>query len=249
MRKVLVHYHLFKNAGSSVDYILKNAFQENWRNYDPGDPPHLVSGDMLLEYLNENESLEALSSHMLVPPVPTKGIRILPILFLREPITRVMSSYLFEWKKQKFLDEPCGTLASYIETKFATPRVSAIEEFQCIRIGNNDTSRVKPEGSLSDEEILNNAKAVISGLPAFGLVDRFDESMERFNKAYASEFPALKFHSVARNTTQSLDRSLQDRFEEIEENVGTELFNELVRRNQLDIKLYQYACGLFDAGK
>lgn len=247
MRKVLVHYHLFKNAGSSVDFILESAYQDKWRNYDPGDPPHLVSGDMLLEYLKENQSLEALSSHMLVPPVPVSDIEIYPILFIREPITRIMSAYLFEWKKQKFLDEPCGSLSEYIEKKFAVRRVSAIEEFQCVRISNDDTARVKPDKSLTDEQLLNNAKNMLRSLPTFGLVDRFDESMDKFNNTYASEFPKLKFHNVAKNTTQSLSRTMQEKFDEIENNIGSELFNELLLRNQLDIKLYQYACGLFDA--
>lgn len=247
MRKVLVHYHLFKNAGSSIDFILKTAFQDKWENYDPGDPPHLLSGDMLVEYLEKNEALEAISSHMLVPPVPVSNIEIYPILFIREPITRVMSAYLFEWKKQKGLEEPSGSLSEYIESKFASPRVSAIEEFQCIRIGNDDSSRVKPVNQLTDEQILNNAKKVLKDLPAFGLVDRFDESMEKFNTAYGSEFPELEFHNVERNTTQSTRLTVQERFEKMEGEIGKELFDELILRNQLDIKLYQYACGLFDA--
>lgn len=247
MRKVLVHYHLFKNAGSSIDFILQNAFEDKWVNYDPGDPPHLVSGDMLVSYLEENPSLEALSSHMLVPPLPVSDIQIFPILFIREPITRVMSAYLFEWKKQKGLEEPCGTLAEYIEAKLNAPRVNAIEDFQCIRIGNDDQSRVKPPKGLNDEQIFNNAVTVLNGLPAFGLVDKFDESMAWFNAAYSSEFPSLKFHNVARNTTQKIGRTLQERFEEMEALVGKELFDELLLRNQLDIKLYQYACGKFNA--
>ncbi len=246
MRKVIVHYHLFKNAGSSVDHILKGAFEERWQNYDPGDPPHLVSGNMLADYLSENPQLDALSSHMLVPPLPAMNVELLPIVFLREPITRVMSAYLFEWKKQKHLDKPSGTLAEYIEEKFNRPRMNAIENFQCLRLGNDDPAKISAS-SKTDEEILQTATNFIGSLPAFGLVHRFDDSMDLFQRVYGSTFSELRFENVAKNTTQSISLSVQERFEQIEEQIGKELFDELVLRNQLDIKLFQYACGLFDA--
>ena len=42
-RHIVVHYHLFKNAGSSIDHLLKIAYADSWINHDPGDLPHLVS--------------------------------------------------------------------------------------------------------------------------------------------------------------------------------------------------------------
>jgi len=246
MRNVIVHYHLFKNAGSSVDHILHSTFGEKWVNYDPGDPPHLVSGQMLADYLDDNPQLDALSSHMLVPPLPATNIGLHPIIFLREPITRVMSAYLFEWQKQKQLDKPSGSLTEYIESKFDKPRTNAIENFQCLRLCNDDPNRIKAT-LKTDEELLQTAMNFISSLPAFGLVHRFDDSMDLFQSVYGRYFSDLKFESVTKNSTQNIDLNFQERIDHIEAQIGKKLFDELVLRNQLDIKLFQYACGLFDA--
>jgi len=49
LRKIIVHYHLFKNAGSSVDHLLKKAYADGqWVNHDPGEPPHMISSSELL---------------------------------------------------------------------------------------------------------------------------------------------------------------------------------------------------------
>lgn len=224
-----------------------NAYQDRWVNHDPGDPPHHLSSLELAEFIQSNHHLKAMSSHMLVPPVPKCDVEIFPMVFIREPITRVMSAYLFEWKKQKNTAEPIGPLSDYIATKFAHPRCNAIEEFQCLRLGNKDPSRRSPDLNRSDFDILQDAKDFLFELPTFGIVDRFDESLERFDENYGDLFPEISFENVALNTTQSTSLSLDERYEKIRNEIGVELFSELLARNQLDIQLYHYSCGLFDA--
>lgn len=246
-RRLLVHYHLFKNAGSSVDHLLKAAYGDHWVNHDPGDPPHLISANELVDFIDDNEHLRAMSSHMLVPPLPDCDVDVYPIVFLREPISRVMSAYLFEWKKQKQVSEPIGSLSEYLDDKFSNPRANAIEDFQCLRLGNRDPSRRNPDLKRSDTEILSDGKSFITSLPVFGLVDRFSESIARFGEQYSSFFPEVSFTSVNRNSTQDTAISLDERYQKILDQIGPTLFAELVQRNQLDIRLYEYACGLFDA--
>lgn len=247
MRKIIVHYHLFKNAGSSVDHLLKDAYgTEQWVNYDPGDPPHLVSSAELLKFIKENEHLRAMSSHMLVPPLPlVEELTVYPMVFIREPITRVMSAYLFEWQKQKGAEAPIGTLAEYIHSKFSKQRGNAIEDFQCLRLGNKNPESRHSDSTRSDEDCLQDAKDFLKSLDVFGLVDRFPESMHQFERAYGESFPEITFKDVAVNTTQKVSTTLQDRYSKIENKIGSELYSQLILRNQLDIKLYQFACGLF----
>lgn len=70
MRHVLLHYHIFKNAGSSVDAALAGCFGPAWSSYD-ADPvwTNITTGD-LFAYLREHESLRALSSHQARWPEP-----------------------------------------------------------------------------------------------------------------------------------------------------------------------------------
>lgn len=42
MNNVVVHYHIFKNAGSIVDWILKKNFGELARKFDGPDPEGTV---------------------------------------------------------------------------------------------------------------------------------------------------------------------------------------------------------------
>ena len=249
MRNIIVHYHLFKNAGSSVDHLLKTAYgNEQWVNHDPGEPPHLVSSNALLEFIEQNKNLKAMSSHMLVPPLPfTEGLAVHPIVFIREPITRIMSAYLFEWQKQKGTEKPIGTLAEYIHSKFSVPRASAIEDFQCLRLGNKNPELTHSDSTRPDEEILQDAKDLLESMDVFGLVDRFPESMSQFQRSYGETFPEITFKDVAMNTTQKTSTPLQDRFKSIKNEIGSDLYSELIVRNQLDIKLYQFACGLFSS--
>lgn len=246
-RHIIVHYHLFKNAGSSIDHLLKEAYGDLWVNHDPGDPPQLVSSVELAEFILLNPELKAMSSHMLVPPVPDCDVDIHPIVFIREPITRVMSAYLFEWQKQKSTEKPVGPLSKYIEIKFEQTRANAIEDFQCLRLGNKDPDRRKPDLTRSNFDVLQDAKDFLKHLQVFGMVDRFDESLQNFSDAYSTYFPEVSFKSVEVNTTQSTSISLDERYSKIEEQIGKDLFAELILRNQLDIQLYNYASGIFDA--
>lgn len=245
MRNVLIHYHLFKNAGSSIDAILKNSFANNWFAFDPEKPPfHLTSVD-LGRIINENPDTVAFSSHSIVPPLPMGEFTVYPLVVLRDPIARVMSAYIFEWKKQLFLDSPKGTLAEYIVEKFSKPRANAIEDFQAIRLSVADP--VKPSSDLKqpDDLILQSAMAFISSLPLFGLVEKFQASLEMISSEYGPVFPELVTENIERNVTQSTGTPMHIRHQKIHDLVGNELYDELILRNQMDIKLYSYASGLF----
>ena len=66
-RGVIIHYHLFKNAGTSVDAILRRNFGEGWasREYPPRS-----DGEAAREFLASNPHIAALSSHTLLLPPP-----------------------------------------------------------------------------------------------------------------------------------------------------------------------------------
>ena len=247
MRNVLVHYHLFKNAGSSVDAILKSSFLDKWHAFDPPNPAGKVSAEDLTKVIEQNKECVAFSSHCIVPPLPVGDFNVFPIVVLRDPISRVMSAYMFEWKKQLNLDEPKGTLAEYIEAKLTKPRANAIEDFQTIRLSVTDRSRTSPMLKVADDLILENAKEFISQLPVYGLVEEFDTTLEFIQKVYCPVFPDLKVENIAHNVTQNVQIPLHKRHDSIKNNIGEALFNELVVRNQMDIKLYQYAVGRFHA--
>jgi len=62
-RNILIHTHIFKNAGSSYDGALRNFFGEAFVDYR--DDQDIVRGkmDYLLEYLDTHPDIQAFSSH------------------------------------------------------------------------------------------------------------------------------------------------------------------------------------------
>lgn len=246
MRNVILHYHLFKNAGSSVDGILSKSFGDQWLAFDPNNPAGKVSSENLALLIENNPEIVAFSSHSIVPPLPQGDFKIFPIVVLRDPIARVMSAYSFEWKKQLGLEKAKGSLTDYIREKFDKPRANAIEDFQTFRLAVSDSQKTAPSPNDHDEEILSQAKTFLAELPVFGLVEEFETSLKLFQKTFESSFPDMKFENEVRNVTADPSIAIYKRHEKIRDTIGNDTYEELIRRNQLDIKLYSYAQGRFD---
>jgi hypothetical protein len=95
---LLFHYHLFKNAGTSVDEILSRNFGRHWVEQEFNDVPTPGSASQLVhEFLAERPGIKAVSSHTARLPAPELAERVtLPIIFVRHPIDRLKSAYNFE---------------------------------------------------------------------------------------------------------------------------------------------------------
>ena len=50
MRHVIVHYHIFKNAGSTVDSVLKNNFGDRCGSIEGRNPWDTLCPDDILKY-------------------------------------------------------------------------------------------------------------------------------------------------------------------------------------------------------
>lgn len=247
MRSIILHYHLFKNAGTSIDSILERSFGDLWCNFDNANPSARYSPKEFEQIIRGNPSLKAFSSHQIVPPVPEGDLRVYPVVFLRHPIDRIKSAYLFEWKKQLKLDKPKGTLKEYIEEKFANYRGNAIEEFHVMTLANKGYEGRRPSAQLSDEELLNNAKGFIDSVPFYGIVEKFEESLIRLEYFLKMEFPEFKSFVTEENVTQDRKKNISDRMSELEVEIGAELYKEVIERNKLDMELYNYSLSKFDA--
>lgn len=246
-RKIIVHYHIFKNAGSSVDQLLKKNFPDQWVGFDGDTPGCVITTAELESRINRSEEMIAFSSHQIVPPLPDVYADVYPIVFLRDPIDRIKSAYLFEWKKQMGLDKPKGTFVEFVKQKFSHKRKSSIEEFQTIRMASNNTALFDSGDSTPDDELLSQASEFISTLPFVGIVDQFDRS-NRLLAAYLQEgFPDFKLSEVKANVLQDLSLSQDVKRQKIKEELGDELFEMIVERNALDEALYQHGRSCLDS--
>src|SRR5208282_4106023 len=90
---LLVHYHIYKNAGTSVDKNLSDSFGENWKICEGSSENFRFSNGDIEAFAKANPGVCAISSHR-APPSPSLR-RSFPILFLRHPIERARSVYYF----------------------------------------------------------------------------------------------------------------------------------------------------------
>ncbi|WOD06199.1 hypothetical protein [Marinomonas sp. GJ51-6] len=102
MKTVILHYHLFKNAGTSLDAAFKENFsveQGEWVTREFSAQP-AKNREELKQWIIDNPQAKCFSSHTAIFPVPhIDGINIIPVIFYRHPIDRIASAYSFE-KKQ-----------------------------------------------------------------------------------------------------------------------------------------------------
>src|SRR5690606_24093891 len=101
-RVVILHYHLFKNAGTSVDRILEYNFPGRWVTAEfKRKPGPLGNSDLVAKWIVDNPEAVAFSTHTAWGPIPEKpGVRLISVLFLRDPIERIRSAYRFERQQQ-----------------------------------------------------------------------------------------------------------------------------------------------------
>ncbi|MBX2882272.1 MAG: sulfotransferase family 2 domain-containing protein [Granulosicoccus sp.] len=245
-RSLLLHYHLFKNAGSSVDRLLRESFGSAWVNFDKDLPGQKISPAEMQEFIEAHPDIRAVSSHQIMPPVPVGDFDITPLVFLRDPIDRVKSAYLFEWQKQLNLAEPKGSLQEYIREKLLPGKGTVIANFQVSRLSNQRYDEIRPMPGVHDLDRLAAAQQFIRKLPFFGLVERFDESIALLASVTSEKFPEIECKIYRENSSRAEDVSINGRYNQFRKEIGEELFHEVVYRNHLDLQLYSYALGLFD---
>lgn len=242
MRKIIFHYHLFKNAGTSVDAILKESFGANmWVTKEFPDSPAINKAEVQT-WITQTPHAMCFSSHTaLLPPPILEGVTILPVIFVRHPFDRIISAYLFECKQKS---DGFGavlarntSLSGYIETRLSLPDDRQCRNFHVQRFS----------GYIDDntESELVRAQKAISQLPFVGIVEQFDESLKRLEGLLKKEFSAvIPLKQLKKNVTRSTDKCLEERLLDLRANIGNILFEKLLEANKDDILFYNYVLRL-----
>ena len=93
-RFVLLHYHIFKNAGSTVEYALKRGFGERFATLHGPEANSILDGRDVAQFLLDHPEIEAISSHHLKYPKPVApGVVVFDFCVFRDPLDRLWSMY------------------------------------------------------------------------------------------------------------------------------------------------------------
>ncbi len=175
--KAIFHFHLFKNAGTSLDASFKDNFEAGteWLTEEfPANPAK--NRELVKRWVENNKSAKCFSSHTAQLPVPSVDyFKLLPVIFIRHPIDRIASAYSFERKQGGngfgAVLARNTTLKGYIES-----RIALGHDRQC---KNFHTERFAYMFGAEHGSELDRAKMAVEQLPFVGLVEKFNESLEK----------------------------------------------------------------------
>jgi hypothetical protein len=233
-RTVVVHYHFFKNAGTSIDAILRKNFGSAWTQQEYEFHSRSAMADAMVSYIIEHKEISALSSHTLLFPTPqVSGIKFFPIIFIRHPLDRLKSAYVFE--RRQASDTPGARMAKqfdfagYLNARLAMPGDRFCRNFQTHRLAMADA-----EGGSEIERALK----VVERLPFVGLVEAFDDSIEQLEQLLRVHFPHFHAFQVHANNSSRRDIRMEERLAETRSELGEELFAIIESANAEDFELY-----------
>ena len=145
MRDVIFHYHIFKNAGTSIDASLSGSFGSGWLSFDPDPVWTNVTTGQSLEVIDANPDLRALSSHQLRWPEPSGAeLRVYPVVLLRHPIDRIHSIYTYGLRTEE--STATGkTFPEYVDWLLSSEGGIVAKSFQTLFLSDDDDLRTFPD--------------------------------------------------------------------------------------------------------
>ena len=245
-RPLLIHYHIFKNAGTSFEWTLQQALGKSLRTYDSPAPYGILSPDDIINYATRTPEAEAISSHQVVLPAPKiRGRRVVTSILVRDPIARIRSIYAFERRqdastpgalKAKELD-----FRDYVEWRLSTTPATLCnyQVHFCSRTWGTRS------GEKVGEVHLQEAIANLDRINIVGTVERYGEWLALAQAILSKIFPKISLSASRQNITgtgaQITEAAILD---DLVKDLGQTLAEHLLERNELDMCLHQVADAL-----
>ncbi len=247
IKNILLHAHIFKNAGSSFDDALGSFFASSF--VDHRDDQDVIDGKMnyLIEYFNSHPKISVFSSHsMHLKPKNTDKYRFHTVHLLRHPIERIKSVYSFEKKQIPAITNGSKkakelSFNDYVAWYMEDGSPATIQNAQTIFLSGKGPSPLEMESKfISALEYMEKSYLI-------GVVDRYDESMVVFEEYLKQFFSDIDLSYVRKNITDNnLDRSIDEKVSVIMSNLDETVQRQIKDNNQLDMKLYKEANKLLD---
>ncbi len=239
-RYVIVHYHMFKNGGSTIEYVLEREFQGRFATLHGSDPDSTLDATDLVEFLRQHPDIAAVSSHHLRYPKPlSRQTVFFDCCFLRDPLARLYSSYN-HFRRIDSDSLYARWARSYDPREFAMRLIEKAphlaSDVQVTQLANAGAF-TRP----ADEQDLERAGAAIREMAVPGLVEMFDESLVVAEYFLRPAFPTLRLEYVPQNVNRAAPLAPEQSREYWEGVWGKDLCGRLLRMNEMDLELVRRA--------
>lgn len=251
MRNVVIHYHIFKNAGSSIDRILATNYGSAWTMFEGKTPTSLLTVHDVEEFLASRPDIQAVSSHLARPPLPSVA-NAFPIVFLRDPLDRAKSAYACERRapsnvrSSEIAKE--GNFREYVSWCLNDGRRQGgvvIRNYQVVHLSSSSFRNGHVYLAEPDESDLQDTLQFLNSIPFFGIVEEFAASLRLLEHTLRPIRLDFRAGNVMDNVSPDRIASFEERIEAAKRELGEELFSEFNEANDLDIRLYRMALDLF----
>ncbi|MGK7892421.1 MAG: hypothetical protein AB4372_01895 [Xenococcus sp. (in: cyanobacteria)] len=238
---ILIHHHIFKNAGTSFCYALKKYFKDRFLECDLPNS-RIVTEKDLKEFIQDNPQALAISGHHISLNTPRQpNYQLISSILLRQPLARIKSIYKFEQQQQ-------ANTSGAIQAKKLNFKEYVLWRMDVTpnMLGNYQThycSRTKPADIRKQptEEELQIAITNLKKSAIVGTVERYEDFLQLALDRLREFFPGIHLGYIRLNKTSPSQQTLEEIKTNLVEELGEELVIELEAKNQLDQKLYQVA--------
>jgi hypothetical protein len=244
VRSVVIHYHIFKNAGTSIDRLLHDAFGDSWATFEGTDPNQILNSEQLAAFLTSRPDVRAVSSHQARPPLPA-GFDAVPIVFIRHPLDRVESVYEFVRRDPS---QPSHellrrlSLSEYVSWVLQEgPGAVIVRNYQTIHLANASFRAPHIYDAKAAEDDLQEAIAFLRSIPVVGLVERFADSIGLLSRHISEKIMPVRFEECRENVSAGRTGDLEERLEKLRRCVTRSQWEALIEANRFDLELYTFA--------
>jgi hypothetical protein len=245
MRHIILHGHIFKNAGTTFDWSLQNKFGNGFLDHREDKLMRQQGREHLAQLVADNPQLTAISSHHMTRDLPEiPAVHFLPVYLLRHPLERVRSVYDFECQQRG--STPGAKAAKeknfrdYVQWRMQPDVPRTIRDYQTLYLAGH-------HGPCSSADVVSKyfarATAHIESGALVGLVERYDESMVVLEEALREYFPAIDLSYVAQNVSKAKSGATADDAgptEQILAQLGS-VARRVIDENSFDLALYRTA--------
>lgn len=241
---LLIHYHIFKNAGTSFEWALEQALGKRFRMFDTPSPGGFISGRNLREFAGRNPHVQAISSHQAAPPAPRiPGREVVTSILIRDPIARIRSIYSFE-RRQKASSLGAIKAKELNFRQYVEWRLETSPAFLC-NFQVHFCSRTKDGLSFTTgRECLERAIANLDTVSIVGTVARYEEWLALAQRILSGPFVDVTLPFSRQNASSGDDPSKAAILEELIIELGETTAQHLLENNELDMCLHQIADAL-----
>ncbi len=251
-RNVLLHYHIFKNAGTTFERVLDENYGDAHIKFDGPFSFSVITQDQLSTIIQHHPTATACSSHQIHLPAPSAvSFRPIPVVFVRNPLLRIRSVFLFDKSRaekaseQVPLSDPLAGFEEWVAQKLSGDKnLLQISNLQTNMLGRCYNLLPKAEEREGRVEFdLQLAINHLSLVPCLGRVEYFDIDVSSFTETLAKlDLPFVYQKRGAENVSSpDYQNTVEERLRAMEHSLSPETWKKLHWLNHQDLALYDIA--------